>query len=64
VDGNLDDKIQLTMGDGVDEIVGGYQSLLTSREQRWYLSEVAPDAGAWTTVDVNALILGIDSDIA
>jgi len=62
--GNSDDKLQLTQGDGVNEVNNGGESLLTSYENRWFIRETAPDGGGWTKADVNALIVGIDADMA
>ncbi len=62
--GNSDDKLQLTQGDGVNEADGGYESLLTSYENRYFIRETAPDGGAWTKAKVNALVVGIDADMA
>jgi len=48
----------------VNEVNNGGESLLTSYENRWFIRETAPDGGGWTKADVNALIVGIDADMA
>jgi len=62
-DGNTNDKLRLTQGDGVNEMTGEYESLLTSYENRWLLRDKAPDGGEWTTAKVRALILGVDAQM-
>jgi len=63
-DGNTDDKVRLAIGDGVNTVTGEYESLLTSYENRWFTRLKAPDGGEWTKAKINALILGIDAQMA
>ena len=63
-DGNTNDKLQISQKVGANEVVGGYETLLTSYENRWLMRVLAPDAAEWTLAKVNALIVGIDADMA
>jgi len=58
-----DDKIRLQMADGVNTITGDWLSLLTNYEYRYFFSATAPDGGAWTDADIDALKIGPESDI-
>jgi hypothetical protein len=62
-DGNQDDKLSLVQSDGSNEVAQAAGSLLTSYENRWYIRELAPDGGEWTTAKVNTLVIGLEADV-
>jgi hypothetical protein len=62
-DGNQDDKLSLVQSDGTNEVAQAAESLLTSYENRWYIRELAPDGGGWTTAKVNTLVIGLEADV-
>jgi hypothetical protein len=64
-DGNTDDKLSETITEGANTIQNASpESLLTSYENRWFTAFTAPDGTEWDKNHVNAMIVGIDADMA
>lgn len=62
-DGNYNDLLRLNMQDGGNTVQGGYETLLTSYEHRWFQRLLAPDDGEWTKAKIDALLVGIDAEM-
>jgi len=62
-DAGSDDKVTVGMSDGVNDVDGDAESVLTTYEDRWYGRALAPDGGAWTDEDIDALELRVSADI-
>ena len=63
LDSGSDDKVTLGLSDGVNNVDGSAESLLTGYEDHWFGSALAPDGGAWTDEDIDALEARVIVDV-